>query len=58
MIYNHKDGLDIFTSRDILCLLHFVRTSRLDIGNKILKSWLEKKIVVVILYTLYKLIKR
>lgn len=57
MIYNHKDGLDIFTSRDILCLLHFVRTN-LDIGNKILKSWLEKKIVVVILYTLYKLIKR
>lgn len=38
MIYNHKDGLDVFTSRDILCSLHFVRTSRLDIGNKIVKN--------------------
>lgn len=58
MIYNHKDGLDVFTSRDILCSLHFVRTSRLDIGNKILKNWLEKKIIVVVSYTLYKLMKR
>lgn len=58
MIYNHKDGLDIFTSRDIFCSLHFVRTNRLDIGNKILKSWLEKKNCCRCFDTLYKLMKR